>query len=330
MLYSSSLYSGKKLSFIGLGTWKFGEEEDPSSVDDPLKCYWGGQKRLDSIKTIRAALRAGITHFDTAQVYGRGRSEQIVGQEIRKIRDRIILADKFVPYSGDFSKITAKVDLSLRRLNSDYIDIFYIHWPSRRIENALLMEQLEKVRRTGKIRYIGVSNFSRAYIEDALRGGDVDFCQTGYSVFWRKSERDMIPFCLKKKIKLVAYGFFGQGIFTRSCDFMDPLFKSSDARKNLIFFDKKNAPLFGRSHKKLLSLASENGVSVASLLIAWGREKNIFESILTGAGNRKQIEENSAAADMSLPPSLLAKVEEISLEAASADIEADNIFDHKI
>lgn len=310
----------KNLSFLGLGTWCFGDEENPS-VSDPMKSYWGGQKRSNSIKTLHAALRAGINHFDTAQVYGNGRSEQIVGQELRRVREKVIIADKFMPYEGNRDYVIRKTELSLRRLNSDYIDIMYIHWPVPGVENACVTEALEKLREQGKIRYIGVSNFSCRELEEALRGGTVDFCQVGYNFLWRRCERDILPFCREKGISTVAYSFFAQGFLTGSS------FGASDHRRKLVFCrDEK----YARAARELRLLAEENGVTVPALLFAWGRSLGLLDSVLVGCRNRKSLEDNAAALSVPVPAGIVEKAAAISEKVCFQENGYENIFDHGV
>lgn len=311
-----------KLSFLGLGTWCFGDEENPSA-SDPMKNYWGGQKHSDSVRTIHAALRAGINHFDTAQVYGNGRSEQVVGQELRKIREQVIIADKFMPYSGDPLYIAGKVELSLRRLNTDYIDIMYIHWPVPGVENAAVTEALEKLREQGKIRYIGVSNFSCTELEDAYRGGNVDYCQVGYNFLWRRCEEDIVPLCLKHGTELVAYSFFAQGLLTGS------RLGENDFRNRLVFCREKEKAFYTGIIRELELLAEENGVSVRELLLAWGRSREIFSSILVGCRNRKQLEENCTALSAGISRELTEKADALSRRAMDLGREYGNIFNHR-
>ncbi|MCQ2603811.1 MAG: aldo/keto reductase [Spirochaetia bacterium] len=328
MIYSPDLV-GKKNSFIGLGTWRFGEDEDPSDLSDPMRCYWGGQKRSDSIKTLHAALRNGITHFDTAQVYGNGKSEQLVGQELRKIRDQVIIADKFMPYNADYSSVEKKVELSLRRLNTEYIDIMYIHWPVCGVENAVAAESLERLRQSGKIRFIGVSNMDAGQICDAMRGGTVDFCQIGYNILWRRSELDVIPLCRENGIHLVAYGFLGQGLFAGSHGFSDDGNVPGDARKKLVFYGN-NASEYRRLYRQIEILAAENDMSPAVLLLSWGRRKNIFDTILTGASARWQIDENCQSCMSEISDSLFMSLEKISADSMKIYEESGNIFCHRI
>lgn len=346
MVYKDKI-NNKLLSFTALGCWQFGETElvneasnikQPSS-NHPGKNYWNGQRRSDSIKTIDAALRGGITYFDTAQSYGLGLSEQITGQRIRKVRDKIILATKIIPGSNSSEAILDKIKLSLRRMNTDYIDILYLHWPHSCYDIRFAVEALEKAKKIGLIKHIGVSNFSVVQMEEAAQGGNIEFCQIGYSFMWRHREKDVIPYCISKEIFVVAYSFYAQGLF-----FLQELFTTEDIdtkpdipikakrfyssmRKNLVFFKKENQEITAEIIKQLSALQKVSGYTIPQLLVNWGKSKPFLASILTGASTRKQIEETIEAADTEISQEILAQLEEISLVSRNIT-DSGNIFAH--
>lgn len=211
-----------ELANLGLGCWVFGED-----------WYWGKQSHSDSVKTIQAALRGGIKHFDTARSYSNGRSEQITGQQLKKNRDDVIVATKTTWLPAE--KIEKYIDISLNRLCTDRIDILYIHWPKPGIDFRPMMEALEKLRTAGKIKYIGVSNFTTNNMESLISAGKIDYYQTGYSLIWRFPEKEIIPYCLENKIKIVSYSSLAQGILTDKFD-ISKKFLSGDPRNKLAFF----------------------------------------------------------------------------------------------
>ena len=176
---------------LGLGCWAFGEDR-----------YWGTQSHKDSVKTIQAALRGGIKHFDTARSYSNGRSEQITGQQLKNSREDVIIATKTTWLPAD--KVEKYIDISLKRLCTDWIDILYIHWPKPGTDFRPMMEALEKLRSIGKIKNIGVSNFSIQDMELLKSTGSIDYYQTGYSLIWRFPEKEIIPYCIEKEIKIAS------------------------------------------------------------------------------------------------------------------------------
>ena len=303
------------LSKLGLGCWRFGT--------DP---YWGEQTHGDTVKTIHAALRGRITHFDTAQVYAAGRSEQVTGQQLKRVRDKVIIATKSVYRPPNaFQKA---IDTSLRRLCTNYIDIFYLHWPSPGKDFRPIMEILEQNRREGKIRWIGVSNFSVHDMIPLLEWGTIDYYQMGYSPLWRKGENDIVPFCLSRNIHIITYSSLAQGVLTDK--FIDSGgFSINDPRNNLVFFaDQFRKPL--RSFlTDLQNTAVQTGCTTAQLSLAWVMSRPWVSSVLTGAGNRLQIEETVKALSLDIETEILDKVTRLSnplLEASGQT--ADNIFNH--
>ncbi len=317
----------KKLSFIGLGCWRFGEPETQEKTDNPGKSYWGSQDRKDSLKTIDAALRGGITHFDTAQSYGYGRSEQITGQRLRRVRESCIIATKLMINRSDPDDIEKKVNLSLKRLNSDYIDIFYLHWPSDTEQIKKAVNILQRIRESGKIRHIGVSNFSVSEMKTAMKEGQIDFHQTGYSLLWRESEKEIIPFCIENKISVIAYSFFAQGLLTAS-DLNMVGQKTNDRRRNLLFFKYKNEDILHKFRRTLFKISTDSGYSVPQLLISWAKSRKWLDSVLIGASNRKQIEDILKSEKTAVEEQIIEKLEELSSETAFDFKDSGNIFGH--
>jgi myo-inositol catabolism protein IolS len=278
------IINGKKhLSPIGLGCWALGGDQ------------WGPkQEDGDSITTIRAAFEAGVNHFDTAQAYGRGHGEELIGKALKGVRDDVVIATKI--FYTPREKVESAVTASLRRLQTDWIDILYIHWPKKGGDLAGTMEGLEVLRRKGVIRKIGVSNFSIADIREVMKTGAVDYCQLCYNILWRRDERETIPFCLQKKINIITYSSLAEGILTgKFGNTVD--FPSNDHRKYTVLFDKALWPKVYETVEKLKSIASETRptVSLAHCAIQWLLAREGVVSVLVGARSREQVESNLKA-----------------------------------
>ncbi len=305
-----------EISGLGLGCWSFGGDS-----------YWGDQKHTDSIKTIHAALRKGITHFDTAAVYANGRSEQVTGQQLKKLRDNVTIATKSMYHPPEsFQKA---IDTSLRRLCTDYVDIFYLHWPSKGKDFRPLMEILEKNREFGKIKAIGVSNFTPAEMDKLLDYGKIDYCQTGYSLLWRRAEKDIIPFCLDKGINIAAYSPLGQGILTDKF-VSDPVFFPKDPRNRLVFFKGENTGHLNRFLFRLKAISKGKRIPVNILSLAWLLNRKEVSLVIAGARTRAQLEENVKALTFSPDQDTLEQLTALSDELTSNLSKADNIFDHSV
>ena len=185
--------SGIKISSIIMGTWQAGKD------------MWVGIDDAESIKAIKAAYDAGITTFDTAEVYGNGHSEKIVGNALRDVRDNVVIATKVFSNHLKYQQVMDACHGSLKNLNTDYIDLYQIHWPpgsfgGKKVPLEETMRAMTDLKAQGKIRAIGVSNFSRSQLKDAATYGRIDSLQPPYSLFWRKVETDAMPYCLENTI----------------------------------------------------------------------------------------------------------------------------------
>jgi diketogulonate reductase-like aldo/keto reductase len=190
----------EKISAIGMGTWRMGSL-DPDT-------------RKAELETIRFGLEAGINLIDTAESYGSGESEKLVGEAVRGIRDSVFLATKVSPENLSYDNVIKSCYRSLERLGTSYIDLYQIHWPNPRIPIKQTMRAMEKLVNEGKIRYIGVSNFSLQQLkeaEEALSRAEVVSNQVEYSFAVRSIEKDMLPYAEKEKITVIAYSPLARG-----------------------------------------------------------------------------------------------------------------------
>ena len=173
------------VSVIGLGCWPFAGG-----------AYWGEQDDEDSIATVRAALDAGINFFDTAEGYGRGYSEQVLGRGLQGRRHEAVIATKVSASHLSAEEVARACEQSLTNLQTDYIDLYQIHWPNWQIPLSETVEALGLLRQGGKIRAIGVSNFAVRDQSDMLALSDCATNQLPYSLLWRVIEDDIQPLCV--------------------------------------------------------------------------------------------------------------------------------------
>ncbi|MEM4882992.1 MAG: aldo/keto reductase [Nitrososphaerota archaeon] len=196
--------TGEKIAAIGLGTWGIGGGMSPDYSADK-----------QAIEAIQYAIELGMNHIDTAEIYGGGHSEELVGEAIKKFRrDEVFIASKVWHTNLKYDDVLRACERSLKRLQTSHIDLYYIHWPNPLIPLSETMRALERLHDEGRIRYIGVSNFSASLIEEArsyLSHADIVANQVEYSLYERSIERDLIPYCYEKGITVVAYSPLGQG-----------------------------------------------------------------------------------------------------------------------
>jgi aryl-alcohol dehydrogenase-like predicted oxidoreductase len=217
-----------KVSPVAIGTWAIGG------------WMWGGTDEAQSISTIRAALEHGINLIDTAPAYGFGRSEEIVGKAIAEagLRSRVLIATKVgleweggrVFRNASRVRILEEIDDSLRRLRTDYIDIYQVHWPDPLVTIEETAEAMHTLYTQGKIRAIGVSNFSVGQMERFRRVAPLHVLQSPYNLFERGIEADVLPYCRKNKIATLGYGALCRGLLSGRMR-PDSVFEGDDLRR---------------------------------------------------------------------------------------------------
>ncbi|NEO54421.1 MAG: aldo/keto reductase [Okeania sp. SIO3B5] len=288
---------------IIMGTWQAGKK------------MWVGIEDSETIEGIRAAVDAGITTIDTAEIYGDGYSEQIVAQALANVREQVILATKVFPNHLKYDQVIEACDRSLKNLQTDYIDLYQIHWPSGAFNSEIVpieetMNALNKLKQEGKIRAIGVSNFSREQIAEAAQYGQIDSIQPPYSLFWRKIEKEEMPYCVENNISIIAYSSLAQGLLTGKFG-PDHKFAEGDHRaKNRLFYIKENYERVQTALEKLRPIAESKQCSLAQLAIAWLIAQPQTNAIV-GARNAEQATANAKAGDVKLSSDELAEIDAI-------------------
>ena len=295
--------SGVKITPIIMGTWQAGKK------------MWVGIQDRDTIQAIRAGFEAGITTVDTAEVYGDGYSERIVAKALSDVRDRAVYASKVFPNHLKYDQVIEACDRSLKNLNTDYIDLYQIHWPSGSFNSKVVpifetMNAMNRLKELGKIRAIGVSNFNREQLAEASKYGDIDSLQPPYSLFWRQVEKDAMPYCVEKKLSILAYSPLAQGILTGKFG-RDHKFAEGDHRaKNKLFYIKENYDRVQDALEKLRPIAERNECSMAQLAIAWLIAQPQTSAIV-GARNMEQARGNAKAAEVKLSASDMKEIDAI-------------------
>ncbi|MBA2880966.1 aryl-alcohol dehydrogenase-like predicted oxidoreductase [Desulfosalsimonas propionicica] len=246
----------QKASRVGLGTWAIGG------------WMWGGTDEAQSVRTIHAALDKGINLVDTAPVYGFGTSEQIVGKAVAEYgqRDRLILATKVALQWDDAQKkvwrnssperIRKEIEDSLRRLQTDYIDIYQIHWPDPVVPFDKTAEVMAKLVDEGKIRAIGVSNYTVEQMEAFRAAAPLAVCQPPYNVFERAIENDILPYCIQSGIATLTYGALCRGLLSGKMT-ADQQFDGDDLRKVDPKFKSPRFAQYLEAVKQLQNLAEK-------------------------------------------------------------------------
>ncbi|MDQ0474746.1 aldo/keto reductase [Labrys wisconsinensis] len=276
---------------------------------------------------IDAAYDSGVRHFDTAGGYGEGHSEEIYGAFLAGKRSEIFLASKANPAQATAAAMAAEVDASLRRLRTDHIDLYYIHWPQRGVDMRPRMEALEAARRQGKIGAVGVSNFSVDQMRQVQEVGRIDAHQLGYNLLWRYAEDDLVPFCVEHDIAVVTYSSIAHGILTGKFDKVPDL-APGDQRHRILPFRSDIWPHVHAGVEQLKAIAAELDRPLMHLAIRWNLARPGIRSVVVGARNRAQSEANAAALSGAIPSSVFERMTAISDEIVRHVPNEGNLFNH--
>jgi len=303
--------SGLKVSVIGFGAWAIGG------------WMWGGTDQKDALAAVQEAIETGITTIDTAPVYGFGLSEEIVGEAIRGKRDKVQILTKYGlrwdtqkgkryfdtqdnqgrpiklhRYAGKEGVIQECKD-SLRRLGTDYIDLYQIHWPDPTTPIEETMLAVERLIQDGKVRAAGVCNYSVEQMKIAEKFLVLASSQVPYSMVNRNVEKQLIPYCIKNNKGVIAYSPLQRGLLTGKIG-MDHEFASGDHRPSTPFFKPENRRKILGVLEKIRPLADAHGATLAQLAITWTIHMPGITIALVGARNPSQVRENVRAADIEL------------------------------
>ncbi len=318
MEYRTLGNSDLKLSTITFGAWAAGG------------WMWGGTEQKDAVAAIRASYDAGATSIDTAPIYGMGRSEEIVGAAIKELpRDQVQVVTKYglrwdlakgeyhfssKDLSGkdvDIYKYGAKESIveecenSLRRLGTDFIDLYQIHWPDSTTPIQETMEAVEQLIKQGKVRHAGVCNYDAGQMEEATRHTNLVSNQVPYSMIKREIEADVVPFAIENNIGILAYSPLERGILTGK---LRPghTFAEGDHRASLPHYKDENIRRTNAFLEKIKPIAEDKNATLGQLVLRWTIEQPGITIALAGARNADQAIQNAKAMDIVLSADELA------------------------
>ena len=316
MRYKHVKNAGIDLSALAVGTWAIGGQK------------WGDVNEKDSIKAIRAMIDEGVNLVDTAPVYGNGHSEEVVGKALEDgYRDKVFLATKFsisndengaIINNGSYENAIRECDDSLRRLKTDHIDIYIMHWPDPGTPVEETMRALDDLKKSGKIRYVGVSNFNRELIEAAQKVVRIDFLQPPYSMV-EESQKNLLMWCEEQGIGPMTYGSLGAGILTGAVREL-PDWEENDFRYT--FYDYFRDPKFSRIMELLTVLdqiALARQKPLAQIAINWSTQKSYVSTAICGVRDPQQAWENCSTFDWELTADEMGIIDEAVKRLISCD-----------
>jgi len=304
-----------EITKVGLGTWAIG---------GPWQFGWGLQDDNDSMEAIVESLDAGVNWLDTAPIYGCGHSETIIGKVLKKTGQKPIIATKCGLIWNDKKEkisclkaksILAECDASLKRLGIETIDLYQMHWnqPDEDIEEGF--EAMAKCVKAGKVRYLGVSNFTVEQMERVMKIHPLTSLQPPYSMFRRDIENDILPFCEKNNIGVIVYSPLQKGLLSgKFTPAKIAALHADDVRHNDANF---KPPLLEENLKiidRLAEIAKRNRITAAQLAIGWTLRDSAVTAAIVGARRKGQISETAPAADVELSSDDINEIEEILKE----------------
>ena len=313
-------------SAIAFGCWEIGGTF--GHIDDS-----------EIVKAIHRAIDLGVTTFDTAHVYGFdgglqnwdgvGRSEQVLGKALGSRRSDVTVVTKggvptrqgqVWPRDGRYNEVIKDAEASLTALNTDYIDLYLLHWPDPKVTIEESMRALNDLLETDKVRYVGVSNFPAAKLREARSYTPIVANQVGYNLFDRRWEHEMFSTANELGIGVMAYGPLAHGLLTGAFS-LDMKFDETDWRRKGKLFGQA---LFSDGHfeknleviEQLKGIAARKGVSLPRLALAWVLSNPTVSVGVVGARNAHEIEDNVEAVEITLDPDDLAEIDQIMTGAS--------------
>lgn len=293
----SDVYTTK----LGLGTNKVGGHNLFKNLNEE-----------DGYDLLREALKQGINFFDTAYVYGLGRSEEIIGDVLQNYdRSKVIIATKAaqdksqnMASNNSAAFIKKAVDEALLRLKTDYIDIFYLHYPDENTPKDEAIETLDEIRKAGKIRAIGVSNFSLSQIKEANKNGKVDIVEDHYSLVRRAPVKEELEYLHEQNISFVPFFPLASGLLTGKYGAGDwDKFNSTDGGKLLGDFNEDRYDRAIKGIASIREIATKHEATVTQTVLAWYMANPAISVVIPGARNADQVRSNAKAMSVKLSPS---------------------------
>jgi len=303
----------REISVLSLGTWAFGSD-----------AWWGYQDDRDSWSVLERAVELGINLIDTAPVYGRGHSEELVGKFLKETnkREEIVLATK-VGLDWDKSRIyhnlkrermLKEIEDSFKRLQTDYIDLYQIHWPDPDTPIQESAETMYSFYQKGLIKAIGVSNYSVEQMREFMRYSPLHTLQPPYNMFRREIEKDIIPFCVENNISIINYVPLHSGILTGKFFFDNVRVPSDLCRKNNPDLKEPLWNINRDTLRRLKEISVKYGRTLTQLVLNWTFNREGITSVIVGARRVGQIEENAGSTDFEISREDMVMIEELLRE----------------
>lgn len=311
--------TGLRVSAVGFGSW-------PMAGDS-----YGGVDEASAAAAVHRALDLGVNCFDTAPAYGLGEAEQMLGRALGHQRSDVVLVSKCGITLPEGSLVAVRdcgrgaivreVELSLKRLGTDYLDVVLLHWPEGHTPFAESMAALDDLVTAGKTRFVGVSNFTRDQMHECMQARRIDVAQVGYHLLDRRMEPDVLPYCAEHQIGVMGYGSLAHGLLTGAFT-ASTRFSADDWRSDGIIFGQ---PLFRNGNfacnvavvdRLRTEIAEPRGLPVAIVALAWVLRNPALSTALVGARTPDEVDANKQAVGVALSDEEVDRIDEIMRGAA--------------
>ena len=266
---------------LGGGRWKTLDKESNSAL-------------------LKTALENGITTFDTAEGYGAGASELIVGEALKDRRKDCVIATKVLPDNLRAADVRKAAEGSLKRLQTDYIDLLYVHWPNAGIPITETLGEFIKLKEEGKIRAIGVSNFSLEQLKEAMEITHIDALQPEYNLLQRKIEDGLLSYCADNQISVLSYNSIAKGILSGVFHFNGVKLDAEDFRNEKPLFFPENLETEKPLMNSLKAVAQVHNGTISQIAAAWVLAQRGMSSAIIGTQNPRHFVENIHSVDIEL------------------------------
>ncbi len=291
---------------LALGSWQLADD-----------AYWG--RGGDPERTVKVALDAGITLFDTAEMYADGESEKVLGKALGRDRDRVLIATKVFSSHCAPADLRKACEASLKRLHTDRIDLFQVHWPSRDAAFSDSAAEMIRLRKEGKIRALGVSNFGPKDLDEWMEVGEADSDQIGYNLLFRAPEYEILPACARHGVGVLVYMPLLQGIMTGRWTTVEEIPVSrrrtrhfASTREGTRHGEPGCEDLLFETLRRLKTISARIGHPMADVALAWLLARPEVTSVIVGAREPDQVLRNVRSVGLELDPDTVAELDDIT------------------
>ena len=292
--------SGFKVSAVGLGTWQWGSRE----------WGWGhSYGKKDVLTAFETALELGINLVDTAEIYGRGKSEELIGEALRGHREEVVIATKVSPWNLTYGRVLRAADRSLRRLGADVIDLYQVHFPNPIVRIGNTMKAMRKLIQDGKVRCVGVSNFNLGRMktaQNALAPIELTSNQVRYNLLERRVEETLLPYAAGEGISIIAYSPLAQGLLTGK--YSPNSRPSSFVQKTNGRFSSRNLAKLSEVNRAINEIMTARGKTASQVALNWLlKQENVVA--IPGVKNPQHVIDDAGAVDWRLSTGEVEKLE---------------------